>query len=131
MIRLDCGRTVKVDAFYYNRTYSGLITGRPNRIINGKVVSKALTRMQLIWGERPIHMIPPNIDDKTSKHPKLPPIEVTVWLTCNDPIDSSFMGSELVLIWYCDEWKDESIANIFHENIKSIDWEKHAEDFDW
>ncbi len=36
-ITLDCGRKLAVDAIYYQRTYLGLLEGRPNREMNDRL----------------------------------------------------------------------------------------------
>ena len=66
-----------------------------------------------------------------SEHQEFPPVEITVWLLCTDPIDSNFHGSELVVVWYRDTWKDESLSDIFYEGTKAIPWDEVAEGFYW
>jgi hypothetical protein len=76
-------------------------------------------------------MIPPSIDESDPKHPGLPPVECTAWLTCYQPIDQAFMGSALVVVWFCDESENNALSEIIHTAVRSLPWESLAEDFDW
>ncbi len=130
-IPLDCGREVSFDAFHYSVTYSGLLEGRPTKKMNARICESALDRAGSMWGKRKVHMVPPKTNEKDPDHPRLPEVEITVWLTCNDPIDPSFDGSELVAVFYRDEWKDESLYDVIHGGVRSIPWDELAYDFYW
>lgn len=130
---LTCGSTVYLDDFHYSRTYGGLLEGSPNAEMNARIVKRAMERMEPIWGKRKTHLIPPEIDHSDPQHPSLPSTELTAWLTCNEPNDSHFDGSELVLIWYVDDGEFElsSIHEVTSRALKQINWSELAEDFHW
>ena len=130
-IQLDCGRNVTVDAIYSHRTYSGILAGHPNQSTNYQLMHRAFNRMEPLWGSRKTYMIPPEIDQTDAARPRLPPIEITVWLTCNDPIQPTSDGSELVVIFYGQSWGDDTLSEVLQREIKSLPWTEHAEDFDW
>lgn len=127
---LDCGRTVKLDSFHYTRTYLCLLCGLPDEEFNEKLISKAKNEMIPLWGKRKVHVIPPKIDD-SAKYPMLPLTQFFAWLSCEEPIFEQNAGSELVVIWFRDEFDDkEPLARIIHEGIRSLSWENIAEDFE-
>ena len=132
-IDLKCGRSVYLSDFHYSRTYSGLIEGAPNDEMNNRIIQSALSRMEKIWGKRQTHLIRPKIDTTEPEHPSLPSTELTAWITCNEPVNSHYMGSELVLVWYIDdeEFEASSIRDVTSAALRTIDWSELAADFDW
>src|SRR5262249_26774299 len=96
-IKLDCGRSVWVDSFFYTRTYGGLLEGRPNRQLNEQIVHEIRGLMMRLWLKK-THVIPPQLDESDPDHPVLPPVALGACLTCNEPINSEFMGSQLVVV---------------------------------
>lgn len=110
-----------------------VVGGGPSTDINNGIIQRALTRMTPVWGKRRTHLIPPQIDTSDPVHPALPSTELTAWITCNEPIEQSFMGSEFVLVWYLDdqEFESSTIREVATSALKAIDWKDVAEDFDW
>ena len=127
---LDCGRSVAVDAVYYQRTYLSLIEGRPNREMNDRILAKVRTEMTPLWGERTVYIIPPNINESDAAHPVLPVVRFTAWLTCYQPIMKSNAGSELVVVWFREECHTESMEEIVGSAIRSLKWDDVAKDFE-
>ena len=128
-LTLDCGRRVTLDAFEYSRTYAGLLEGLPNAEINSRIIEEALAKG--LWGPRKTHLVPPVIDERDPKHPRLPSACLQAWVWCNDPIDPAFMGSALVVVWFADECLADTIADVVFRAIRGLPWEQLAEDFDW
>jgi len=127
---LDCGKTVKLDSFHYARTYLSLLCGLPDEEYNETLISKAKTEMMPLWGKRKIHIIPPIIN-KSAEHPMLPLTQFFAWLSCDEPILKQNAGSELVVIWFRDDFTDkEPLERIIHEGIRSVPWDNVAEDFE-
>jgi hypothetical protein len=54
---IDCGRSVAVQALYYQRTYLSLLEGRPDREMNDRILEEARTEMTPLWGARRAHVI--------------------------------------------------------------------------
>jgi hypothetical protein len=127
---LDCGRSVAVDALYYQRTYLSLFEGRPNRKLNESILEKVRREMTPLWGDRRVHIIPPAIDDSDPTHPVLPRVRFTVWLTCYQPIKEPNAGSELVVVWFREECSGEPLDKIIGDAIRSLPWEELAQDFE-
>jgi uncharacterized protein (TIGR02996 family) len=127
---LDCGRWVAVDAFDCMRTYIGLMEGRPNRDMNEHILEGARTRMRPVWGERMTHLVPPVIDESDPEHPVLPPVCLTAWLTCYQPIREPNAGSELVVVWFRGEFAGEPMEQVIFEGIRGLAWEELAADFE-
>ena len=132
-IDLNCGRSVYLSAFHYSRTYGGLLEGSPNEELNNEIIQHALSRMEWVWGKRKTHLIAPRVNTEDSERPSLPSTELTAWLTCNEPVDKRYMGSELVLVWYVDdkEFESSKVQDLTSAALKKIDWKELAADFDW
>ncbi|NUM35668.1 MAG: hypothetical protein HUU50_14065 [Candidatus Brocadiae bacterium] len=132
-IELKCGRSVYISDFDYTRTYGGLIEGMPNEKLNNKIIECAMIRMQLIWGKRKTHLIPPKIDTSDPKHPSLPSTQLTAYIVCNDPVNNNYMGSELVIVWYIkdEDFESSSMRDVTAAALNSINWNDLAQDFDW
>ncbi|MEQ8789871.1 MAG: hypothetical protein RIC55_26490 [Pirellulaceae bacterium] len=126
---LDCGRSVAVDALYYQRTYLSLLEGRPNREMNDRILEKVRSEMAPLWGKRRVHVIPPAINESDRTHPVLPRVRFTVWLTCYQPIQEPNAGSELVVVWFREECAGEPLDEIVSSAIRSLPWDELAEDF--
>ena len=129
LLTLDCGRQVWLDAFAYSPTYGGLFEGLPDAETNGRIIEQALTYES--WGSRKTHLIPPEVDTRDPKHPFLPPALLRAWLWCGDPIDPTFHGSELVVVWFSSECLDQPIAEVVFQAVRGLRWDKLAKDFYW
>ena len=128
--KLDCGRRVAVDAFYFQHTYLSLLEGRPNRDLNEEIIKQATKQMRPIWGDRHTHVIPPVVDESDPLHPALPPVCFTVWLTSYEPINPGNAGSELVVVWFQGECSGQPVDQIIASRIRQLPWNKLARDFE-
>ncbi len=128
---LNNGRNVYVDSFFYDRTYSGLMEGKPVKWVNDAVIEDLEHRVARIWGGRRHHIIPPVIDDTDPEHPQLPPVIISVMLTSFKPVKNEADSSLLVVSFFCDEITDKPLPKIIYENIRTISWDDLAEDFYW
>ena len=125
-IKLKCGREVKVDGFEFGTTYGGLLEGSPYEIMNKNIFEK--TTHSSNWGKRRVLKIKPeNSEFKNS----LKPTHYSVWLTSNDPINSNYHGSELVVIWFDELPNGRTIEEIIQTGVQNIDWNKNAKDFEY
>ena len=127
--KLDCGQEVQVDAFYFQDTYIGMLEGRPNHIMNDHIIKKAASDISRLWGDRCTHIVSPILDESDPLHPILPPVCLTAWLICGDPIHPSYHGSELVVVWFRSECAGESIEQIISDGIAHLPWKTLAQDF--
>ena len=122
---LDCGRIVYLDSLQYCRTYAGLLGGRPNQRFNDEITVRACAN-----ANRPVHLVPPIIDNSDPQHPSLPPVETSADLWCNDPIGDG-MGSHATIVWYRETWDDQSLKDVVLDGIRHVTWNSVAVDFDW
>ena len=129
-LKLDCGRSVYLDAFDYGRTYAGLFEGRPNGEINAMIIAE-LTKQKYPSAPRKIHLIPPEVDNHDSEHPVLPEVCLRAELVCFEPIDQAFMASDLVVVWFDDECHTEPIEDVVFRAVRGLPWKDLARDFDW
>jgi predicted nucleotidyltransferase len=130
-IQLDCGQSIFVETFMYDLTYAGLIEGAPNERLNTSIIERALTHHEALWGERQIHMIPPAIDVSDPARPTLPRLNLHAWLTCSEPINPMFDGSQLVVTWFEDECHKQPLAEVISSAIRHLPWKQLARDFDY
>jgi hypothetical protein len=126
---LDCGRSVAVQALYYQRTYLSLLEGRPDRELNDGLLEEARAEMIPLWGKRPVHIIPPVLNQSDPAHPVLPRVRFTAWLCCYQPIEEPNAGSELVVVWFQEECPGVALDEILRSAIRSLPWEELAQDF--
>lgn len=129
-VQLVSGREVRVEGIHITETYSGLLEGYPDEELNTETLANARTLMNGCWGARRTHMIAPTYS-QDSGHTFLPPWLCIAWLSSPDPIDPSFMGSEMVVIWFAHDACSMPIKQMIHEAAKDLDWESLAEDFDY
>lgn len=127
---LDCGRSVAVEALYFQRTYLSLLEGRPNLEMNDGILKKVRDEMVPLWGNRRVYVVPPAINDSVPKHPLLPRLRFTAWLSCYQPIKEPNAGSELVVVWFREDCADEPMDKIVHDAIRSLLWDELAQDFE-
>lgn len=125
-VQLNCGRDIRIDGFQLGYTYGGLLEGIPNKRMNENIFQR--TSYPLNWGERKVLKIKPNKDDFNTA---LKACYYSVWLHSNDPIDTRYHGSELVVIWFDERPNNRTIEEIILSGIKDIDWLNNAEDFEY
>ena len=130
-LSLDCGSRVYLTGLDYSLTYSGLLEGRPDAEGNARIIDRALSGRESTWGKRTIHLITPTVDHTDPAHPKLPPVLLRAWLTCNEPIHPKFMASELVVLWFTHHCHSDPISDIVFQAIRGLPWKQLARDFDW
>jgi len=105
------------------------LEGLPNEEMNARIIERALDKGE--WGPRKTHLIPPKVDDRDPKHPGLPPALLRAWLWCSEPIDQTFMGSELVVVWFAEECLHVPIAEVVLRAVYGLPWDQLADDFNW
>ena len=130
VLTLDCGRKVSVDSVHYAWTYRSLLEGRPTPELNRRILDRALTQMEGVWGKRKVHLLPPPVNTTDPAHPVLPPVQLWAWLT-GCPVRESFMASELVVAWFAGECENEPLAQVVFRAVRALPWDELAEDFDW
>jgi hypothetical protein len=128
---LDCGRSVALQALYYQRTYLSLLEGSPDRELNDRILEQVESEMEPLWGGCRVHVILPEIDESNPAHSNLPPVRFTAWLYC-PPVAKVNDGSELVVVWFREDCSGEPLDQIVGEAIRSLPWDELAEVFeDW
>ena len=125
-IQLKCGREVKVDGFEFGYTYGGLLEGMPNKRMNQNIFEN--TTYPSKWGPRKVLKIKP---ERKEFRNSLKPTHYSVWLTSYKPINPNYQGSELVVIWFEELPNGKTVEEIIENGVRDIDWDKHAQDFDY
>ena len=126
MIKLKCGREVKVHGFEFGYSYGGLLEGLPNERMNKNIFER--TTYPSNWGSRKVLKIKP---EKSEFKNGLKPTHYSVWLTSNDPINPNYHGSELVVIWFGELPNGKTVEEIIQNSLNNIDWNKNAQDFEY
>lgn len=129
--KLISGRLVNIESLHITETYGGLLEGYPNSEINEEVIENAQTMMADCWGSRRTHIVSPTFFRHESGHLFLPPWLCLAWLSCAEPINSEFMGSELVVIWFVHDVHSMPIEQMVNGAVQRLDWESLAADFDY
>lgn len=123
-IKLQIGRTVRVEAFNMSRTYGGLLVGEPSEAMNDSIIG--LINYSKDWGNRKALL---NKQNMYASKNVLKPIIYSAWLTSDVVPEKSKINdsSTIVLIWLGEEPNDKSIQEIIKQEIFTFDWDKNAE----
>jgi uncharacterized protein (TIGR02996 family) len=137
-LRLRSGRWLWLHTLRQSQTYAGTVTGLPTREYNRRCVEHIVARQRerfhresyLIQPrERPF--VPGEGPGSPDTQAMLPSIVCVGEFESTPPVgNSESKGSELVVIWFQDEFAFP-IDPAVREQIRAIDWEKHAVDFDY
>lgn len=125
-IKLECGREVTVEGFEFGYTYGGLLYGTPDESMNEGIFKR--TEYSSTWGLRKVLNIKP---EKSEFESRLKPCHYSVWLSSSEPVNPESHGSELVVVWFADLPNGKTVEDIIKDGIKSIDWNKNAQDFEY
>lgn len=118
---------VVIKSLYLLETYEGYLLKQRGDfsldadIVKDKIAQKAY---ELFGLHKPYCIV--NVQDIDYRQP-LPEEVVYVLLECNAPVGQG-KGSYLVLIWF--QHTDQNPFKLAADNLKTIEWEKHAEDFE-
>ena len=126
--QLNSGREVSLVSFSFNYTNDGLIVGSPNEERNRENVLKAKYPSE--WGARNFLVIQPSENEIKTQ---LKPICYCAWLESDsiNSTDDTSDGSNLIVIWYGDSPDQKTINDILVSDLKNLDWDKHAENFNF
>lgn len=126
--QLNSGREVSLVSFSFNYTNDGLIVGSPNEERNRENVQKAKYPSE--WGTRNFLVIQPSENEIKTQ---LKPICYCAWLESDsiNSTDDTSDGSNLIVIWYGDSPDQKTINDILVSDLKNLDWDKHAENFNF
>ena len=133
------GREIRLDVFRQSFVYAGLLEGLPTREINQRLIERLRTQERECRGELPYLIDPPErLIQYEGDQPyrfgtpaAIPGVECIGQFTSFQPARGANRdGSHLTIIWFQDEWAFP-IDPGMREQIRAIDWEQHAHDFDW
>jgi hypothetical protein len=138
-IALRSGRSLWLRELRQSRTYESLLAGTPDDELNQWVMDRARTEaLGGAVGQEP-YLVSPNVrtriqeawhDIPAREYCALPATVCIGQFTSFQPArDKDRHASELVIIWFQDEFAFP-IDPAVREQIRAIDWEKHAVDFD-
>ncbi|MEM0915018.1 MAG: hypothetical protein AAGK09_10460 [Planctomycetota bacterium] len=125
------GREVRLDQIYLDRTYSGLVEGRPNERYNSKKIIFLQNKMRSTLGEMPLLMIQPEVNLVDERHPELPGLCLGASYISYEPADSPHMASWLTVMWFAEDTDDFEITQSARQTISDVVWNDHAAGFDW
>ena len=127
---LASGHEVDVEALHIESTYAGF-EGVPDDEVNSKQLASAAQRMVEAWGQRPVHLIRPEI----TRHPVnsafathgdfLPDTTYHAWLS-----EAGSACRELVVAWLGESQPDLSIRAIVENAVRDVDWEQHSKEYE-
>jgi hypothetical protein len=143
-LELASGRGVRIDEIHQSHTYAFLFEGLPGRVMNSRVIERALKESSEEWAQRhPAVVIPPVVrplrpDDQNKWErenigvlERLPRIQCRASLHSSQPTVHSpgRDGSLLAIVWYQDEYAFPIDPGV-RELICALDWDALAFDFD-
>jgi len=150
-ITLDSGRKITLETLVQSRTYAGLMLGAPSKESNDWHLERAFDQARalrklniepyLVPPERRDYRIEPgDMDDVLEQQQDRPPESrhVPEWLpevecigvfNSLDPArDMTMDASTLIIIWYQDDFGIDPKAVA---QIRTIDWDQHATDWEY
>ena len=127
-IELECGITVHLDRFYGDRTYSGLLEGKPTIDINRRIINHMIERVEGMWPWNKAHLMLP-AGDAENPPSVLPEMGFAAELVSLFTHGSEGPHSSLVVIWYADDCETKTIPELVEDAVFDIDWFALAKPF--
>ena len=123
--RAKNGIEVHLDALFVDRTYCGLLEGRPNAGLNAMLVSNAILDAQRQFEDWPVHLVAPAIIEVP--YPRLPAFRCLGSFQSLKAKDADMHGSALTIVWF----QNESIVNGIDLLLEDLEWLSLAKDFEY
>lgn len=122
-------REITIEKFQFEHTYSGLIIGSPNEVINTKILSDYINSLTKGHRKSIFHF---TSNDYVSKY-TLKPVIYSAFLESDsiDDTDNQYDGSRLVVSWFGEEQIEKSISAIVSEGLAGFKYDKLAENFNF
>ena len=117
-------REITIERFHFSYTYTGLIIGSPNKVINEKIISDYESSLNV--GNRKSVFVLKDEDYITDE--VLKPIIYSAWLdsdSINDK-ENQYDGSWIVVSWFGEIQIEKSIRDIIEDGLKDFDYDKFA-----
>ncbi|VTR92623.1 Uncharacterized protein OS=Cystobacter violaceus Cb vi76 GN=Q664_31220 PE=4 SV=1 [Gemmata massiliana] len=131
------GRQLRLDQLRQWYVYVGLIEGLPTAERNAHSIQSVVTNERGRGGHEPFLITPEERaigyeGRYTFGTPSALPSTVCVaqFRSLRPTRDTNCDGSELTIIWFQHEWAFPIDPGV-REQIRAIDWDQHAHDFDW
>lgn len=129
-VTLASGHEVNVEALHIESTYAGF-DGVPHDTINSDLLASKAQRTLKAWGQRPVHVIRPEI----TRHPVhsafctrgdfLPDTTYHAWLS-----EAGSACRELVVVWFGESQPDLSLRDVVLNAVRNVDWDKHSQEYE-
>lgn len=117
-------REITIERFRFSHTYTGLIIGSPNKVINDKIISDYESSLNV--GNRKSVFVLNDKDYITDE--VLKPVIYTAWLD-SDPVndkENQYDGSWIVVSWFGEEQIEKSIKEIIKDGLVDFDYDKYT-----
>lgn len=122
-------REITIEKFQFEHTYSGLIIGSPNEVINTKILSDYINSLTKGHRKSIFHF---TSNDYVSKD-TLKPVIYSAFLESDsiDDTENQYDGSRLVVSWFGEEQIEKSVKQIIQEGLAGFKYDKLAENFNF
>ena len=121
----NTNREIEIEKFAMGFTYSNLLTGKPDLVINECILDGINPSSDWPFYTKWSIPIPSDL-----MHSSLPECYYHVALTSSG-ISADFYFSGLILTWFDDSPGKRTIEEIVERAVLQISWEDIAGDFDW
>lgn len=144
-IKLSSGRDIYLEQLFQSYTYKGLLEGRPTKKINTYIILDCfkIANEKLSFDVEPVLIAPEEFRIGISKNKILSKKEflatdaeqladivcLSSWNSYESAQDEQKFGSFLKIIWFQNKFA-LPIDDLIIEQIKSVDWNKYAVDYD-
>lgn len=131
MAILKCAsRPILVDRALIQRTYLGVLEGRPNSLDNDRIIRRFVSWVEQSTGYDVPHVIQPQIDESKG-HPRLPEYACAIELTSSQPAaDKAADMSYAVVVWFQSENPLLGLPAV-PEMVDGLKWSEIARDGQW
>lgn len=137
-LQLKNGRKIYANEVHMDRTYAGLLEGSPDDESNEFFLEALPRKMQRIFTDTPVYILPPEIERQTRPHPlhgsievaSMPPIEIAMRFVSHVSLTSEGHASQLVIVWH-QHTAIPMLPDAIRAHLENLEWSAHAKDFQY
>jgi hypothetical protein len=123
LFKLDSGRQIAIEQFFFQSTATGFLEGSPRAISKHVLEHLPNTIRTLFWDTQATLILKPAEEF-------LPAYTFIAHLQCMDCVPNGESGyySRLLVAWFHDDI-DATPVRLAHKALRKIDWDQHAENW--
>ena len=123
---LQSGRGVWIDAFHFEKTYTGLMVGYPNN--DTGYITRQVEKAEAMWMPGACLTIPPSTilrEGGDRRYVSWPTYCCKAWLR-SENISRNDAFSQLIVIWFIEAPAEVGLVTMIEQACCQVDWDRHA-----